>query len=134
MLTVDDTAHCVVEVHDVAEETFSMVGDIAHAVCQLEVSNGNGFLSSSTSCRGTGKSPGKYSSIEVNYDGLADTIISGTEGGRFIESVIVVPRMHEPQERSIGNAHRARGITQNKFYPPFSTMKHPRRIARDRGD
>lgn len=85
MFTPDRAAHCAVKVQDVTDETISMVGDIMYAVCQMDTSVETS-LNMSPECD-------KTASIEVNYDGVSDTIISAAaEGGDPVESVVVVPR------------------------------------------
>jgi hypothetical protein len=89
MISPDDAAHYAVKMQDVADDTISIVSDIAWAVCQMptrEAATNDHSMSP----------PPKPASIEVNFDGVQDTIISAQEGGgdyaNPIESVVVVPR------------------------------------------
>jgi hypothetical protein len=110
MFTPDRAANCAVEVQDVTDETISIVGDIMYAVCQLNSSVDPSLTMSPVYAI--------TASIEVNYDGVSDTIITAAaQGGDSIESVIVVPR------------RRASHKTTRSTLAGMS-----RRTRRDRGD
>ncbi|KAI2492167.1 hypothetical protein MHU86_22394 [Fragilaria crotonensis] len=111
MFTPDRAAHCAVKVQDVTDETISIVGDIMYAVCQLNTPV-DSSLTMSPDCD-------KTASIEVNYDGVSDTIITAAaEGGDPVESVIVVPRR--------------RASPKTRARPSLTGMV--RRTKKDRGD
>ena len=111
MFTPDDAAHYAVKVQDVTDETISMVGDVMNAVCQL-----NHFVdpSSSSSFSMSPDHTTKTASIEVNYDGVSDTIISAAaHGGDPIESIIVVRRRRaSPKKKSSRSVSALAGMSR----------------------
>ena len=103
MISPDDAAHYAVKIQDAADDTISIVSDIAWAVCQMptrEPATSDHSMSP----------PSKSASIEVNFDGVQDTIISAQEGRgddqNPIEAVVVVPRgRHREDNMDVKRKH-----------------------------
>jgi hypothetical protein len=91
MFSADDAAHYAVRAQDAADSTMLMMCDITVAVCQLQDPSS---LLPSGSDAGT---------IEVNFDGRQDTIVSARPGDDVVESVDVVQR---DDESTLRNKHK----------------------------
>jgi hypothetical protein len=107
MISPDDAAQYAVRMQDVADDTISIVSDIAWAVCQMPTGQ------PATNDHSMSP-PTKNASIEVNFDGVQDTIISAQEGRgddeNPIESVVVVPRGRRREDHMVAKRNPLRHV------------------------
>ena len=107
MISPEDAAQYAVKMQDVADDTISIVSDIAWAVCQMPTTQ------PATNDHSMSP-PTKNASIEVNFDGVQDTIISAQEGRgdeeNPIESVIVVPRGRRREDHMVAKRNPLRHV------------------------
>mmetsp|Transcript_31083 Transcript_31083/g.51344 ORF Transcript_31083/g.51344 Transcript_31083/m.51344 type:complete len:124 (-) Transcript_31083:341-712(-) len=118
LLSADEAANYAVRAKDAADTTMNMMSDITVAVCQLK---------DPASLLPTGSTSG---SVEVNFDGFQDTIVSGRAGDDAVESVVVVQRDDEDDDVSPARRSSKRGTAENK-QKKFRKVLRGRRRDRD---